>query len=150
MSLDKEGRQLRGQLAAHTSWANTADRTARTSKPREAMMAKFAEADDPEQAKREYYQKLARKSSEARRRNKAAADKPPKVNSPTSLRRRLDVQKAFRDAREHLDGALAAIHDLREHLSDDYTEQLDSAFIHARHAYRFVDDVRQCQIIDRQ
>jgi hypothetical protein len=42
-------RSIRSQIAAHTSWANTTDRTARTAKARKALEDKFlAEADgDP-------------------------------------------------------------------------------------------------------
>lgn len=64
---------LRGRIAAHTSWANTPDRPARTAKARKALEDKFlAEADgDPKRAEhypRAYYARLALKSAQARRR----------------------------------------------------------------------------------
>ncbi|HYY00214.1 MAG TPA: hypothetical protein VE908_11790, partial [Mycobacterium sp.] len=57
---------LRAQIAAHTSWANTEDRTSRTANGRKAFEDKFlAEADgDPKRAeslRRAYYAKLALK-----------------------------------------------------------------------------------------
>lgn len=66
-------RRLRGQIAANTSWANTEDRTARTAPARRALEARFlAEAGgDPKRAeslRRAYFQKLALKSAQARRR----------------------------------------------------------------------------------
>ena len=41
-------RRLRGQLAAHTSWANTADRSARTQPARDAFFAKLCAHVDPD------------------------------------------------------------------------------------------------------
>jgi hypothetical protein len=63
---------LRAQIAAHTSWANTTDRTARTSKARQALEAKFlreAEGDPTraEHLRKAYYTRLALKSVAARR-----------------------------------------------------------------------------------
>jgi hypothetical protein len=65
-------------IAAHLSWAKTADRTARTANGRAALEAKFlAQADgDPiraEHYRRAYYKQLALKSARARRRNRGAA-----------------------------------------------------------------------------
>ena len=64
---------LQAKIAAHTSWANTPDRTARTAKARKAAEDKFlAEADgDPKRAeslRKAYFARLALKSAQARRR----------------------------------------------------------------------------------
>jgi hypothetical protein len=71
--LTPELRTLRAQIAAHESWANTTDRTARTAKARKALEDKFlAEADGDskraESLRRAYYARLAFKSAQARRR----------------------------------------------------------------------------------
>jgi hypothetical protein len=73
MPLTPAERSLRGQLAAHTSWANTTDRTSRTAKARKALDDKFlAEADGDlkraESLRRAFYLRLALKSAQARRR----------------------------------------------------------------------------------
>lgn len=73
-----ESRNLNERYAAHVSWANTSDRTARTAPAREAMARKFLEqADgDPKRAeslRKAYYLDLARKSAEARRRKAESA-----------------------------------------------------------------------------
>lgn len=73
-------RVLRAQLAAHTSWANTTDRAARTAKARASMDARFERDVDPdgvlspaertrraESARKAYYTGLALKSARARR-----------------------------------------------------------------------------------
>lgn len=78
MPLTASERSLRGQIAAHTSWANTADRAGRTSKARRALQDKFlAEAGgDPKRAeslRRAYYARLALKSAQARRRRSGGA-----------------------------------------------------------------------------
>lgn len=69
---DTTERRLVASIAAHQSWANTTDRTARTSSARAALEAKFlAQADgDPiraEHLRKAYYQRLALKSAQARR-----------------------------------------------------------------------------------
>lgn len=66
-------RIIAAKIAAHTSWARTENRTARTAKARQALEDKFlAEADgDPERAeslRRAFYARLALKSAQARRR----------------------------------------------------------------------------------
>lgn len=73
--LTPEQKSIRGQLAAHTSWANTRDRSARTRNARKAFEAKFlAEADgDPQRAeslRKAYYARLALKSAQARARRR--------------------------------------------------------------------------------
>jgi hypothetical protein len=70
-------RKIIARIAAHESWANTADRSARTAPARRALDAKFlAEADgDPIRAdhlRKAYYARLALKSAQARRRRGAA------------------------------------------------------------------------------
>jgi len=65
-------RSLRAQIAAHESWANTEDRSARTANARRALDNKFlAEAGgDPQRAeslRKAYYARLALKSVQARR-----------------------------------------------------------------------------------
>jgi hypothetical protein len=64
---------LRAKIAAHISWANTPDRTARTANARRALEEKFlTEADgDPQRAeslRRAYFARMALKSAQARRR----------------------------------------------------------------------------------
>jgi hypothetical protein len=76
--LTPELRTLRSRIAAHESWANTEDRTARTANARKALEDKFlAEADgDPvraEHLRRAYYARLAFKSAQARRRRAAGS-----------------------------------------------------------------------------
>lgn len=66
-------RSLIASIAAHESWAATTDRAARTAPARRALDAKFlSEADgDPvraEHLRKAYYQRLALKSAQARRR----------------------------------------------------------------------------------
>ena len=79
-------KSLAASVAAHTSWANTTDRAARTAKARAALQAKFEREVDPEgtmppaeRAKRAehlrkaYYARLALKSVQARRAAKQAS-----------------------------------------------------------------------------
>lgn len=74
-------RSLRGQIAAHTSWARTPDRTARTAAARQAANDRFEREVDPdgvllpevraklaENARKAYFARLALKSAQARRR----------------------------------------------------------------------------------
>lgn len=66
-------RSLAASIAAHTSWAHTVDRAARTAPARRGLEAKFlAEADgDPvraEHLRKAYFKSLALKSARARRR----------------------------------------------------------------------------------
>jgi hypothetical protein len=72
-------RSLRGQIAAHTSWANTTDRPARTAKARRALEDKWlTEAGgDPvkaEHLRRAHYARMALKSSRVRRRRAGLVD----------------------------------------------------------------------------
>lgn len=78
-------RSLRARLAAHVSWANTEDRTARTAAARKAALDRFARQVDPngvlppeERAKRAanarkaYFTRLALLSARARQRRRTA------------------------------------------------------------------------------
>lgn len=70
-------RKLSASIAAHESWANTPNRSARTAPGRAALDAKFlAQADgDPiraEHLRKAYFQRLALKSAQSRRRAKEA------------------------------------------------------------------------------
>jgi len=71
---------LRGQIAAHTSWANTPDRPARTRNARAKFDERFDNEVDPdrklppaerakraESARKAYFAKLAFESAKARR-----------------------------------------------------------------------------------
>lgn len=74
MSTDVE-RTLSASIAAHTSWANTEDRTARTAPARRALDEKFlTEAGgDPvraEHLRKAHFQRLALRSAAARRKAK--------------------------------------------------------------------------------
>lgn len=73
MSTPKSERSLLASIAAHESWANTKNRSARTAKARAALEAKFLnEADgDPvraEHLRKAHFRRLALKSVAARRR----------------------------------------------------------------------------------
>lgn len=85
-SLTPTERSLRAQVAAHTSWAQTEDRPARTANARKAMLDKFEQQVDPEgqlspsertkraeNARKAYFARLALKSAQARRRRAGAA-----------------------------------------------------------------------------
>jgi hypothetical protein len=78
-------RSLTASAAAHISWANTTNRTARTAKARAALDAKFlAQAGgDPlraEHLRTAYFKQLAVKSAKARRR--AAGGQVDAVGGP--------------------------------------------------------------------
>lgn len=68
-------RRLAAQVAAHTSWANTPDRTARTATARAALDQKFLDEADGDPVRAEHLRKahflsLALKSARARRKIK--------------------------------------------------------------------------------
>lgn len=72
MAFTPSERKLNASAAAHTSWANTPDRSARTAPARRALDAKFLEqaGGDPVRAahlRKAYFQRLALKSAKARR-----------------------------------------------------------------------------------
>lgn len=77
---------LSQRIAAHTRWANTADRTAATAAGRKAFLDRFERQVDPdgilnpserskraEHARKAYFLQMARKSAAARRKNRDAA-----------------------------------------------------------------------------
>lgn len=79
---ERTERRLRAQIAAYTSWANTADPTKRTEPARRAALARFERQVDPDgvlpveerqrraaAAKSAYFASLALASAKARRRN---------------------------------------------------------------------------------
>jgi hypothetical protein len=68
-------RRLHAQIAAHVSWANTADPTARTANARAALDQKFLDlaGGDPvraEHLRKAHFAKLALKSAQIRRKIK--------------------------------------------------------------------------------
>lgn len=80
-------RSLVASLAAHESWANTTDRSARTAPARAALMARFEREVDPEgtlepaerarraeHKRKAYYQRLALKSAKARAARRVVAE----------------------------------------------------------------------------
>lgn len=72
-------RSLSASIAAHTSWANTEDRSARTAPARRALDAKFLEeaGGDPKRAehlRKAHFQRLALKSAQSRRRAREATE----------------------------------------------------------------------------
>jgi len=82
-----EQRRRRARIAAHTSWANTADRAARTSPGTQAFLERFARQVDPDRqlpdevraaiaihARTAYMLQLAEKSATARRRRSRPLD----------------------------------------------------------------------------
>ena len=88
MPLSPSEKSLRGEIAAHESWARTKDRSARTAPARRAMLDKFEQQVDPdgtlppadrakraENARKAYFKRLALKSAQVRkqRRNSGAA-----------------------------------------------------------------------------
>lgn len=88
MPLTPAERSLRGEIAAHESWARTPDRAARTANARRAMLDKFEQQVDPdsslppaerarraEHARKAYFARLALKSAQARRRRSAVANR---------------------------------------------------------------------------
>lgn len=79
-------RVLRAQIAVHTSWANTDDRSARTAPARKAALDRFEREVDPEgvllpaerakraeNARQVYFKRLALKSAQARKRRSGGA-----------------------------------------------------------------------------
>lgn len=87
MSATPTERRLSAQIAAHESWAQTPDRSARTAKARAALMAKFEAEADPdgtllpaerarraEHLRKAHFQRLALKSAQSRRRAREATE----------------------------------------------------------------------------
>lgn len=72
-------RQLAASIAAHESWANTTDRTARTAPARAALNQRFLDQanGDPvraEHLRKAYFARLALKSAQSRRRAREATE----------------------------------------------------------------------------
>jgi hypothetical protein len=80
-SLTPTERSIRAQIAAHESWAQTEDRSARTANARKAMLDKFERQVDPdnelspaerakraEHARKAHFKRLALKSARSRHR----------------------------------------------------------------------------------
>lgn len=79
MAITPAEKSLRGQLAAHTSWANTRDRTARTAKARNAFENRFLDeaGGDPQRAeslRKAFFARLALKSAQSRARRRSGGD----------------------------------------------------------------------------
>lgn len=76
LPLNATERRLRSELAAHMSWANTIDRTARTAPAREGLWNKFLReaGGDPlaaESLRKAHYKRMALRSAKARKRRGA-------------------------------------------------------------------------------
>ncbi|MFI1994900.1 hypothetical protein [Actinoplanes sp. NPDC020271] len=84
MALTERQRIRRARIAAHASWANTADRQGRTAPATSAFLARFEKQVDPlgvlepavrermaEHARRAYMLQLAERSAKARARRAA-------------------------------------------------------------------------------
>jgi hypothetical protein len=74
-TIPESERRLRASIAAHSSWANTEDRTARTANARAGLDQKFLDQAGGDHVKAEhlrkaYYARLALKSARARRKAK--------------------------------------------------------------------------------
>jgi hypothetical protein len=80
-------RSLIARLAAHESWANTADPSARTAPARRAMLDRFERQVDPDgvlspaerarragHARKAYFARLSLRSAQARRKTPAVED----------------------------------------------------------------------------
>ena len=87
MPLTPVEKSLRGQIAAHESWARTTDRAARTANARTAALGRFEREVDPEgvllpaerairaeHARKAYFARLALKSAQARRNRRSGGD----------------------------------------------------------------------------
>ena len=93
MSCPPSERALIARLAAHESWAKTADRSARTAPARAALLSKFEREVDPdgvlapaervrraEHARKAHFTRLALRSAQARRAKAAGSRRAPKVD----------------------------------------------------------------------
>jgi len=85
-STDADERRVIGRIAAHESWAQTVDRSARTAPARAALLAKFETQVDPdgkllpaeravraEHARKAHFARLALKSAQSRRKSRTLA-----------------------------------------------------------------------------
>jgi hypothetical protein len=86
-------RSLIARLAAHESWANTADPSARTAPARRAMLDRFERQVDPDgvlsptergrragHARKAYFARLALRSAQARRKTATIGDENDRPN----------------------------------------------------------------------
>jgi hypothetical protein len=86
-ALTPEQRSLRGRLAAHESWAVTADPSARTAPARAAFLERFERQVDPdgvldpaararraEHARKAHFARMALRSAQARRKRAATVE----------------------------------------------------------------------------
>lgn len=84
---DFQSRSLVGRIAANESWARTPNRSARTAPARAALLARFEREVDPdglldpvdrarraEHKRRAYFQRLALRSAQARRKAASLVD----------------------------------------------------------------------------
>lgn len=84
VEMTPENRRLRAEMAAHASWARTADRAARTEPARRAAFSKFEQQVDPggvldpaeralraESARKAYFRQMAYRSARVRAERKA-------------------------------------------------------------------------------
>lgn len=79
MSTTDSERRLHAKIAAHESWAQTPNRSARTAPARRALEDKFLEQADgdpvrAEHLKKAHFARLALKSAQSRRRAREAAE----------------------------------------------------------------------------
>ena len=100
---------LKLQIAAHRSWANTADRTARTAPARQALENRFLTdaGGDPvlaETLRKIFYKELALKSMEARRRRSGGAS-PPTPTGDSSTGGSTSAESLVRAAHTALNNA---------------------------------------------
>jgi hypothetical protein len=88
-------RSLIARLAAHESWANTADPSARTAPARRALLDRFERQVDPDgllspaerarragHARKAYFARLALQSAQARRKTPTVGDENGRPNRP--------------------------------------------------------------------
>jgi hypothetical protein len=83
---DPGDRRLVASLAAHESWANTSDRSARTAPARKALDDKFLAAADGDPARAEnlkkaHFRRLALRSAQRRREGQALLDAAEKAET---------------------------------------------------------------------
>lgn len=111
--MDPSERSMQMRMAAHISWANTSDRTARTAPAVQARRERFERLVDPdgvlpeaerkqraESARKAHYTEMALRSVQARRLKKQAADE--------AKRRKTQREVAAFQARKKKSGTTAA------------------------------------------
>lgn len=98
-SVTSAERKLQASIAAHTSWAETPDRAARTANARAALDQKFLDAagGDPVRAdhlRKAHYARLALKSAQSRRRAREATIMAETAEAELRAVGVLDVEEA--------------------------------------------------------